>query len=149
MAAILVFSLRQTFADSSVTFEILATFDYPGADSTFAAGLNERGDAAGVYTYSSANTLGFIRFLNHLSASIIDPNDRRGNSSTQVTDINDAGTICGYYFNADFHWHGFLASGGTFTDVSTGGLGQLLDGREHRRQQLWLLGKSYWCLCHH
>ena len=43
------------------SLEILATFDYPGASSTIAGGINQRGDVAGQFTdITSAHA--YIRF---------------------------------------------------------------------------------------
>lgn len=126
VAAVLLFSLSQTLADPPVTFEVLANFDYPLGYGAFAGGINTRGDVAGSFEFSTANFQGFIRFVDHLSGPIADPNSGE-NNSTHVYGINDNGTICGSYVNG-VHSIGFLASGGIFTDVSTDALDNSVTG---------------------
>jgi hypothetical protein len=45
----ILFLCRQVLADSPVTFELLASFDYPGSFETLAFGINDRGVVAGYY----------------------------------------------------------------------------------------------------
>ena len=120
VAAVLLAPFGQTFADPPVTFDVLSTFNYPGAVTTTLTGINAEGDVAGFFTPDNSATDGFIRFRNSLSTPITEPNDHA--NTTRVNDINDDGTICGYYQRADFHWYGFTASGGTFSEVNSGAL---------------------------
>ena len=109
---LLFFSPFPVFAAPSVTFEILATFDYPGAVDTIAGGINDRGDVAGSYFDASGNGHGFVRLSNgRFSAPIIDPNDP--NQFTEITGINNRYTLCG------FGSESFLLSGRIFTYVTT------------------------------
>src|SRR5262249_17668387 len=94
--------------------------------ATLPAGINEHGDLAGSFVFSSANYQGFVRFVDHLSDPIADPNSG-GNNSTHLTDINDAGVLTGYYFNGA-HWTGFLNAGGSFNDITTEALDNYLTG---------------------
>ena len=71
----LFFSTLLVFAASLVTFEILAAFDYPGAVFTSAAGINDHGDVAGIYSDASGifvrwpTTEPLVRLVRTLSAS--------------------------------------------------------------------------------
>jgi hypothetical protein len=70
---------RHTFADSPVAFEVLLSFDYPGALETYANGVNDRGEVAGTFRDQSGALRGFVRFANgQFRAPIIDPNDTGG-----------------------------------------------------------------------
>jgi hypothetical protein len=105
----------RALADSPVTFEILATFDYPGSPYTWARSVNDAGVVAGSFTIDSVGYAGFVRFHDgHFSGPIADPNDRYHGS--ELTGINNFQTACGDYRNNNARFFGFVLSGGnTFT----------------------------------
>jgi hypothetical protein len=118
VAASLMFPLAETLADPPVTFEVVATFNYPPGGYTNAFGINDLGDVGGLFVNEVNRIRGFVRFADgHFSPPILNPN--HAPSGTVVSDINNVGTLCGYYSSAG-HIHGFLLSGSTFTDVSVG-----------------------------
>jgi uncharacterized membrane protein len=120
-AVVLMFPSLRTLADSPVTFDILTTFDYPGATFSQMQGINNNGDVAGFFTVANSLLHGFVRFPNHLSGPINEPNDE-GNT-TKLTDINDLGTVCGYYVpQTDPHYHSFFATGLVFTEINVGAM---------------------------
>lgn len=110
----------QASADPPVTFDVLTTFNYPGATSTLASGINDNGDVAGYFELESGIYRGFVRYRDHFSDPIKHPADQL--DSTRLTDINNAGTVSGYYQQIDGHWHSFLAAGSTFADIDIGAL---------------------------
>jgi hypothetical protein len=122
VAASLLCWSQRAFAGTPVTFEVLATYDYPGAfTSTWTFGINDSGAAAGQFTYQNlVERRGFVRFLNgHFSGAIQEPND--SGNITVATDINRNSDLSGYYLGSDFHSHGFLFLSGTFTEFSIAG----------------------------
>lgn len=104
------------------TITVVTTFDYPGTgNSTTPYGINNRGDIAGDYLDASNVRRGFIRLSNgHFSPPIVEPNDT--GSFTRGRGINSARTIDGDFFNvADNAFHGYILSGGVFTQFDFGG----------------------------
>ncbi|MGI8891186.1 MAG: hypothetical protein ACR2G0_10450 [Chthoniobacterales bacterium] len=108
----------QTLAESPVTFEIVASFDYPGAIYTYVTGVNNRGDVSGAYQVLSGASAGFIRYADgSYSAPIMHPKA----FATVLTGINNTGTVSGFYTtSANGNAHGFLYSNSAFEDISTG-----------------------------
>ena len=115
--AILLMCPWRAFA-GPITFEILTTFDYPGANAyTTATGINERGDVAGTYLDQSSIYRGFVRFADgRLSDPIIEPD---GDSTTFAEGINSSRTVCGG-FSASGENKGYFLSGSTFTEFDLG-----------------------------
>ena len=109
------FLISRALADSPVTFEILATFDYPGSPFTWVRSVNDVGDVAGGFTIESVGYAGFVRFHDgHFSGPIVDPNDTF--HSSELTGINNLQTACGDYRDSNAHFFVFVLSGGnTFT----------------------------------
>jgi probable HAF family extracellular repeat protein len=89
-----------------------ATISYPGAISTWAWEINERGDIVGQYTDSSGVTHGFL-----LRGGRFVTVDFPGASRTVAQGINSRGAISGAYIGADGKWHGFVLREGAFTTV--------------------------------
>ena len=105
----------RTSADAPVTFEVVATFDYPGAVQTYANGINDRGEVAGFFLNDVDTSRGYVRFSDgRFSGRIMDPKDNQ--NYTVLPGINNTGTACGNY-SWDDHIHSFLLSGGTFTEI--------------------------------
>jgi hypothetical protein len=123
LAVLFVFPLMGTFAQqarNSGSIEVITTFDYPGTgNSTLPQKINERGDVVGVFV-SSGVTRAFVRFSDgSFSPPIVDPNDTVG--FTEGRGINNSGTVNGDYVISDGTIHGFVLSGGTFTDFNIPG----------------------------
>ena len=111
---LLVTVLTTTIAAASVTFEIVAVIDYPGAVFTSASGIDDHGDVAGIYNSDSGSVHGFVRLSNgHFSGPIIDPSDPV--KFTEITGMNNRKMFCGFYSSGSF-----LLSGGLFTDLTAG-----------------------------
>ena len=124
LAVLFLFPLMGTFAQqasSSGSIEVITTFDYPGTgNQTLPQKINERGDVVGVFIDSNAVTRAFVRFSDgSFSAPIVDPNDTVG--FTEGRGINNSGTVAGDYVISDGTIHGFVLSGGTFTDFNIPG----------------------------
>jgi uncharacterized membrane protein len=124
LAVLFVFLLTGTFAvqaANSVSVEVIATFDYPGAgNSTLPQKINERGDVVGEFIDPAAVVRGFVRFSDgSFSAPIVDPNDTVG--FTEGRGINNSRTVVGDYGTSDGNTHGFFLSGGTFTGFDVPG----------------------------
>jgi len=120
LAGVLPLSLFAQLAPPTIT--VVTTFDYPGVgNSTTAYGINNRGDIAGDYLDASNVRRGFVRLSNgHFSPPIVEPNDT--GSFTRARGINSARTIDGDFFNvADNSYHGYILSGGVFTQFDFGG----------------------------
>lgn len=101
------------------SFEILATFDYPGSSLTIPQGINQRGDVAGEFT-DITGAHAFIRFWNGtFSPPITHPDDSDG--ETFGADINRSALV-GYYFDlTNFIFHSFLFANQTFTSLDIDG----------------------------
>jgi hypothetical protein len=104
----------QSSAQAQISFTLLTTFSYPGASLTFAFGINNRTQVAGLFE-GGGGAGGFLRAGNRFT-KITDPNAR--GSTTAATGINNAGTICGYYLGNDLPYHSFLYSRPTFTEIA-------------------------------
>lgn len=115
------------YEDASHNFHAFSTtdgvsfhnFDYPGATSTTAAGLDTAGDIVGEWIDGSMVTHGFL-----LKGSTFKSLDFPGAVSTTAIGINDSGTISGYFSDASMLSHGFIYSGNTFTQVDIAGASQ-------------------------
>jgi hypothetical protein len=124
LAVLFVFPLMGTFAQqasSSGSIEVITTFDYPGTgNQTLPQKINERGDVVGVFLDSNGVSRAFVRFSNgSFSPPIVAPNDTVG--FTEGRGINNSGTVNGDYVGSDGNLHGFVLSGGTFTDFNIPG----------------------------
>lgn len=104
---------RQMLAGQDGTFEILASFDYPGALDTSPGGINENGDIVGSFVDGLSQTQGFVRFAD---GTFSDPVVYPSAQSTYLSDINNTGIMCGSYTLGDGTFHGFFLSGSTFTN---------------------------------
>jgi probable HAF family extracellular repeat protein len=79
--------------------------DYPGAASTEAFGVNNRGIIVGQYTGADGSTHGFS-----YDGTTWNTLDHPGATSTIAYDINDRGTIVGTFEDTNGGTHGFLAN---------------------------------------
>ena len=115
---------RQIEAAQEVTFEIMASFDYPGAVGTAASGINDEGIVVGTFVNELNQTQSFVRFAD---GTFSDPIIYPGSESTYLSDLNNTGTMCGSYL-LDGRYHGFFLSGSTFTRFDLDGPNTLLRG---------------------
>jgi hypothetical protein len=106
------FFARQIQAAHEVTFEVVATIDYPGALETAASGINDRGTVVGSFTNELFQVQSFVRFGD---GTFSDPIVYPGSQSTYLSDLNNTGTMCGSYLLAG-RYHGFFLSGSTYTN---------------------------------
>lgn len=125
LAACVLFFGRQMLAAPEVTFEILTTFDYPGALDTAPSGINESGEVVGSFVNGLDQTQSFVRFAD---GTFSDPIVYPGAQSTYLSDLNNTGTMCGSYNLADGAYHGFFLSGSTFTNFDLQAPNTLLRG---------------------
>jgi len=102
------------------TFEVVATFDYPGANAyTSANGIDERGDVAGTYLDQNSVYRGFVRFNDgRFSDPITEPNAL---DFTFASGINSSRTVCGSFL-ANGGYEGYILSGGIFTEFALSAL---------------------------
>jgi len=118
MAAWITFFPMQIPAQAPATIDLIATFDYPedGTTSTFALGIDDRGNVAGGY-YGDQNR-GFIRFVDgRFSRPLSRPEWEQGGV---LTGLNTTHTFCGWYFD-HLGGHGFIDSGDDFTPIDIAG----------------------------
>jgi hypothetical protein len=103
------------------SFEIIATYDYPGAAGyIISSGINDKGDIAGYFFDAAGDLRGFVRFhKGRFSAPIIAPNDT---GVTYATDINNTPTVCGESYNSVHNaYHGYLLTNQAFTSFDIEG----------------------------
>lgn len=91
-------------------------FNYPGAPSTHANGINARGDIVGRYVDAGGVSHGFLRRKGVFSS--IDVPDAVATDGARA--INARGDIVGNYEDAE-GGHGFLLSGGQFSHIHVPG----------------------------
>jgi len=110
LAVTLMIPFFETFADPPVTFEVLATFDYPGFTSTVAYKINDEAYVAGSMYNGDTHTLqGYLRSpAGRLSQPIVDPNGSP--SFTNVYGLNNQRQMCGSYSGGHNRGDGFLLS---------------------------------------
>jgi len=121
VAVLLLLSFSKVGAASPVSFEIVASFDYPDVSSTQAYGLNDLDQVVGrVFTVDDLNeTRGFVRFRDgHFSPPIQVP--FLAGNGTAISGINNLADYCGTYANGS-HYHGFLWQGGVYTSFDIPG----------------------------
>lgn len=124
LATFVLFFGRQILAEPEVTFEILTTFDYPGALNTYPSGINESGVVVGDFINGDNQTQSFVCSPDgSFSDPIVYPNAE----STYLSDLNDTGTMCGSYI-LNGTYHGFFLSGSTFTNFELGTPNTLVRG---------------------
>ena len=91
-------------------------FNYPGADSTSAFGINARGDIVGGYVAADGVSHGFL--LHKGVFTSIDVPNALGTNEARA--INARGDIVGNYGDAEGD-HGFLLSDGQFSQIHVPG----------------------------
>lgn len=91
------------------------TIDYPGADATYALGVNPQGDIVGGFEDSSGYHAFVLRNGNFSSF------DYPGATWTEARGISPRGDIVGMYGLDDNTTHGFLLQDGTLTNIDVPG----------------------------
>jgi probable HAF family extracellular repeat protein len=91
------------------------TIDYPGATSTSAWGINNRGDVVGVYSLPDRTAHGFL-----WRGGLLTTIDFPGATSTDAWGINGRGDIVGDY-TVDGVTHSFVLTEGRFVTVEVPG----------------------------
>ncbi len=112
-----IFSPIQILAQP-VTFDLIATFDYPedGTTLTFALGIDDQGNVVG--GFAGDKNHGFVRFVDgRFSRPLIRPDWEGGGF---LSGLNAMHTFCGWYFD-DSGAHGFIDSGADFTPFDISG----------------------------
>jgi probable HAF family extracellular repeat protein len=89
----------------------ITMLDPPGATSSFAAAINDRGEVVGTYDDSSGDH-GFI-YDNGTFTTLDAPYD--------PVQINDRGEVAGNYFDSSDTEHGFVYDDGTYTTLNVPG----------------------------
>jgi hypothetical protein len=83
---------------------------------TFPTAINPQGVVVGYYFDTTTNTnRGFLRAP---TGTLTEFDSTSAVNGTFPFGINPAGEITGYYYDAAFNFHGFLASGGNFTEFN-------------------------------
>ncbi len=90
----------------------ITVIDYPGAASTFVAGINDAGDMVGRYITPDQKTRGYL-----LKRGEFTTIEFPGAVVTALVGITKAGDIGGYYTEASGLEHGFILSAGRFTTI--------------------------------
>ena len=95
------------------------SIDYPGADLTVAAAINNNGVIVGRYKTGGSDLFhGFV-----LSGGTYTTLDYPGSTQSEIDSITDTGLMVGTYFDASFNYHGYLYDGQTFTSLDYPGFG--------------------------
>ena len=124
--------------------ESLTIFDIPGAFSTFATGINNRGEIVGTFTESQfGNTRGYV--FRRDAVTIL---EIPGQTSVVPMCINDRGQIVGFSAPGP---RGFLWDDGVVTSITVPGASQTVlhginnDGQilGHSRQDLFALARAF------
>jgi hypothetical protein len=112
--ALVCFALALNFEATGQTY---TTIDFPGSVATLAVDINDLGQIAGEYTFTTINERqGFL-----LSGGVFTSITFPGSSFTRAIGINHNGDIVGDYIMAgsgDGNDHGYLLRGGVFTSIS-------------------------------
>jgi len=118
-----------TFAGIAITLLLMVphsqaaptwtSLDYPGADLTVAAAINNNGIIVGRYKIGGSDLFhGFV-----LSGGTYTTIDYPGSTQSEIDGISDTGLMVGTYFDAAFAYHGYLYDGQTFTSLDYTGFG--------------------------
>jgi hypothetical protein len=99
----------------------LVTFDYPGADQTYASAINNERSVVGTYIVGSS-THGYLRDAQGDFTSIDFPSAY----ATYANGISDTGVISGPFQDGSLNYHGFVYSAGTFVQVDVPGASRIV-----------------------
>ena len=124
LAVWMLFFGPQMQAATGVTFQVVTSFDYPGALDTSPSGINESGTVVGSFVNGFNQVQSFVRYPDGtFSQPIVYPNAQ----STYLSGLNNTGTMCGTYLLGGFY-HGFFLSGSIFTNFDLNTPNTLLKG---------------------
>ena len=95
---------------TTISIELVSTFDYPGATQTLPQKISDKSDTVGTFVDASAVTRGFVMLSNgNFKAPLVDPADTVG--FTEGRGINSSRVVCGDYANdASGNLHGYFSS---------------------------------------
>jgi probable HAF family extracellular repeat protein len=118
VSSMLVLMVGILFPISAFPFEYIS-IDYPGAYSTTASGINDRGQIVGYYTVEVTpppnpvnRTHGFVYYKGAFTTL-----DYPGALDTWASAINDNGQIVGRYVDSASKTHGFFYDKGVFSSL--------------------------------
>jgi probable HAF family extracellular repeat protein len=103
-------------AAAQVTTYTFASFDVPGAASTYATGINNGGQIVGPF-WDNVGSHGFLLDIDGSFTAI----DAPGSRGTYPSSINDAGQIVGEFDDSSLVSHGFVYSDGSLTPFDVPG----------------------------
>ncbi|MGQ0760937.1 MAG: hypothetical protein ACT4OT_02790 [Acidobacteriota bacterium] len=92
-------------------------FEFPGAISTTARGINNRGLIVGTFDSESDNGHGFRHGFIYDGANFTQLDHPNAVYGTVASGLNDAGRIVGWYWDRYGYPHGFLYFDGSFTPI--------------------------------
>jgi len=87
----------------------LFKLSYPGASQTLPFGVSKHGEVVGTYEDNSTGTNVDHGFTWTRQGGFHAVNDPHGTAGTDLSGVNSAGVLVGYYVDAKNHTHGFLA----------------------------------------
>jgi len=95
------------FLDNGGTFTV---FEVPGSNNTMFLGINNDGQAVGVYQDGSGFNNGFVYSIaSGTFQTVDDPNAVSMNGGTTINGVNDKGELVGFYSDVNANTIGFLA----------------------------------------
>jgi hypothetical protein len=99
---------------TTISIELVSTFDYPGATQTLPQKISDKSDTVGTFVDASAVTRGFVMLSNgNFKAPLVDPADTVG--FTEGRGINSSRVVCGDYANdASGNLHGYFFFNGFY-----------------------------------
>jgi probable HAF family extracellular repeat protein len=95
-----------------------ASVDCPNGGQMFLNGVNDAGDLVGYCFVPGQSDIGFHLTPSGQSITISFP----GALSTRANGINNLGQVVGEYIDANARFHGFLFSGGKYTNIDVPGV---------------------------
>jgi|SRR5580704_156390 probable HAF family extracellular repeat protein len=91
---------------------VFTTLNYPGAQATTAAAINNAGAVVGFYDINNTGPHAFL-YQNGTFTNI----DYPGSNYTAATAINNGGVVAGYFSSTTTGLHGFTYQNGKFTQI--------------------------------
>ncbi len=114
------------FIDTAGTFNV---FEVPGSNNTMFLGINNMGQAVGVYQDANGFNNGLVyNIASGTFQTVNDPNAVPANGGTVINGLNDNGQLVGFYGNADGNTIGLIASTPEPASLTFAGLGLLALG---------------------
>ena len=88
----------------------MTPLNFPGATMTQALGVNDKDEVVGLYQTGSGNSAQTHGFTWTAKQAFMTVDDANGPGGTTVNGVNDAGTLVGFYVDAQGNTHGMLAT---------------------------------------